>query len=143
MARGWDSDSRCSSQAAQTFSRSGACSRGLFQISRQRAGLRQPLAEQSATSSTGSVSRPAPAPVPSERSWARVGPRPAALVPAGTLGRPAAAAHVLHTLRVPARLGLDVLPADVRKRDSRDLLSDSPQTVSLRPRSHAWTSPAG
>jgi len=29
------------------------------------------------------------------------------------------------------------------KRVSRDRLSDSPQTVSLRPGSQAWTSPAG
>src|SRR4051794_10355315 len=49
------------------------------------------------------------------RSGTGVGPRPAALVPPGALGRPAAAAHVLHGLGVPARFRLDVRPADVRK----------------------------
>ncbi|MCW2621622.1 MAG: hypothetical protein JWL64_1224, partial [Frankiales bacterium] len=42
------------SQATQVFSRSGACTAGLFQTITWRAGARQPFAEQM-TSSIGSV----------------------------------------------------------------------------------------
>jgi hypothetical protein len=53
IARWCASDSRCSSQAVQTFSRSGVWSRGLFHTSRQAAGRRQPLAEQMTGSACG------------------------------------------------------------------------------------------
>src|SRR5581483_6036305 len=39
------SESRWSSQASQIFSRSGVCTRGLFQTRSQEAGARQPFAE--------------------------------------------------------------------------------------------------
>ena len=40
----YDSDTRCSSQASQVLSRSGACSFGLFNIRPYAASARQPLA---------------------------------------------------------------------------------------------------
>src|SRR3954447_22575025 len=49
------------------------------------------------------------------RSGTGVGPRPAAVVPAGALSRSTAAAYGLHGGRMPARLRWDVLPADVRE----------------------------
>src|SRR3569833_1934346 len=59
-------------------------------------------------------------------SGTRVGPRPAALVPPGALSRPAAAAHRLRLLRVPAGLRLDVLPADVREANQPGLVQRQP-----------------
>jgi hypothetical protein len=52
-SRKWASDCRCSSQATQVFSRSGAWTFGLFQTRAYDAGARQPLAEQATGSLTG------------------------------------------------------------------------------------------